>query len=223
MASQEISYPNIENAARSAFQKAPPTHDYCHTERVLATCISIGRKMNADIEILYAAALLHDIAREKADITGECHARKSAEIAEPILEKSGFPGEKIPAVLHCIATHRFRSDNPPQSPEARILYDADKLDAIGAIGVCRAYAYGGENGQRLYSSFNPGDIQTPSKAMPSRITNHDNHTPIMEFRMKLSRIKDNLFTKAAKDLAESRHRFMLRFFNRLYEEVNGIK
>ncbi|HOE63840.1 MAG TPA: HD domain-containing protein [Candidatus Sumerlaeota bacterium] len=219
----EIAYPQIEEAAREAFTDAPPTHDFSHTQRVLNLCMHIGRSEGADLEILYAAALLHDIARKEADEQNQCHAELSSLKAAPILEQAGFPPEKRDDVLHCIATHRFRSDNPPATLEAKVLYDADKLDAIGAIGVCRAYAYGGENGQRLYDSFSPADLESPNTESISKITNHKEHTPIIEFRMKLSRIKDKLFTATARSIAESRHRYMLKFFNRLYEEVNGIK
>ncbi len=212
-------YAIIEEVARDAFKDALPTHDFTHTERVLNLCMRIGRQEGADIEVLYAAALLHDIARTEADVSGTCHAELSAEKALPILKEAGFPPGKVDAVIHCIATHRFRSDNPPQTLEAKILYDADKLDAIGAIGVCRAYAYCGENGQRLYGSFS----QNPDNEQIPKITDHTQHTPVLEFRIKLSKVKHKLFTETAKQLAESRHRYMLKFFNRLYEEVKGIK
>ncbi|MCX6999819.1 MAG: HD domain-containing protein [Candidatus Sumerlaeota bacterium] len=221
---EDFHYPIIEEAAKSAFTNSPPTHDFSHTRRVLNLCMHIGRDEGADLEILYAAALLHDIARDEADAADKCHAQLSGERAEPILISAGFPEEKRAAVIHCITAHRFRSDNPPRTLEAKILYDADKLDAIGAIGVCRAYTYGGENGQRLYDdTFTPADLVSKNIDIISKVTNHSQHTPIIEFRIKLSQIKDKLFTRTARAIAESRHRYMLKFFNRLYEEVNGIK
>ena len=219
----EFCYPVIEEAAQQAFVDAPPTHDFSHTQRVLNLCLHIGREEGADLEILYAAAYLHDIARAEADAKGLCHAELSGDRAKPILEQAGFPSGKIQAVVDCIVAHRFRGDNPPHTLEAKILYDADKLDAIGAIGVCRAYAYGGENGQKLYDSFSPADLESHPSDSISKITDHSQHTPIIEFRIKLSKIKDRLFTKTARAIAESRHRYMLKFFNRLYEEVHGIK
>jgi len=216
-------YPVIEEQARLAFVSSPPTHDFSHTQRVLKLSLRIGKEEGADLEILYAAALLHDIARDDGDAKGQCHALLSAEKARPILEKAGFPTEKRESVIHCIETHRFRSDAPPQSLEARILYDCDKLDAIGAIGVCRAYAYCGENGQRLYGSF-PNDLKEGQiREEISKVTDHKNHTPILEFNMKLSRIKDKLFTPSARRMAEIRHEFMLHFFHRLKEEIEGEK
>lgn len=222
MITKSISYPLIEEEAKKSFLSAPPTHDFTHTTRVLNMCLGIGRKEGADLEILYAAALLHDIARFDGDLQGECHAELSARKARFILEKADFPEEKKGNVIHCIAAHRFRSDLPPQTLEAKILYDCDKLDAIGAIGICRAYAYCGENGQRLYSSFNENLLEdNPSGKRLSKFTDHSRHNPIIEFQMKLSKIKDKLFTASAKKMADSRHRYMLRFFNHLAREIKG--
>ncbi len=218
-----FTYPEIESAVRAALETAPPTHDISHTMRVVNMCMTLGQSEGADLEILYAAALLHDISRPEADRLGRCHAEMSAGMAPAILAVAGFPEAKRDQVLHCISTHRFRGDNPPKSREAMILYDADKLDAIGAIGVCRAYAYCGENGQRLYSSFTPGQMEIPADEEPEKFTDHERHTPIHEFRQKLSRIKTRLFTESARRIAEKRHLYMLKFFNRLYEEVQGIK
>jgi uncharacterized protein len=198
------------------FVSSPPTHDWTHTQRVLELCMHMGTEEGADLEVLYAAALLHDITREEADKRGVCHADLSAERALPILEKCKFPMEKRDAVIHCIKTHRFRGDLEPQTLEAKVLFDADKLDALGAIGVCRAYAYAGENKQRLYSSL---DERTQLK----KVTDHSQHSPVAEFRLKLSKIKDRMFTRSGKRLAADRHEFMLNFFNRLYEEIKGIK
>lgn len=222
MKTRNISYPLIEEEARKAFHSAPPTHDFSHTTRVLNMCFAIGRKEGADLEILYAAALLHDIARFDGDSLGKCHAELSARKARTILEKARFPLEKRKNVIHCIAAHRFRSDSPPRTLEAKILYDCDKLDAIGAIGICRAYAYCGENGQRLYASFNKHLLEdNPSGKKLSKFTDHSRHNPIIEFQLKLSKIKDKLFTASAKKMADSRHRYMLRFFNRLGREIKG--
>ena len=216
-----LHYPVIEEEAQQAFVSSPPTHDFSHTQRVLKLCLRIGREEGADLEILYASALLHDIARDDGDAKGECHAQLSADKARPILEKAGFPREKRESVIHCIETHRFRSDAPPKSLEAKILYDCDKLDAIGAIGVCRAYAYCGENGQRLYgTSLNDSQESCGTEGI-SKITDHKNHTPVREFCLKLSKIKEKLFTPSARRLAETRHEFMLHFFHRLKDEVEG--
>jgi uncharacterized protein len=223
MNSKNINFGLLEKNARNAFHGAPPTHDFSHTERVLSLCLHISEHEKADKGILRAAALLHDIARIEADRDGVCHAELSAEIAGPLLDKALFPKNMKKEILHCIKTHRFRSNNPPQSIEAKILYDADKLDAIGAIGVCRAYSYGGENGQKLYDTFFPDFHSSENDESIKKITDHSQHTPVTEFRIKLSQIKNKLFTETAKNIAEKRHHFMLKFFNCLCEEIQGIR
>lgn len=206
----------ISAIAIEYFQNSPPTHDWEHTLRVVSLCKKIGSAENADMETLLAAAYLHDIGREEADKKQICHAELSAQIAEQILIKSGFPSCKIPQALHCISTHRFRGDNPPETIEAKVLFDADKLDAIGAIGVCRAYSYAGENGQPLYTPFD-------EEAELKKFTNHKEHSPVIEFKVKLSRIKDSLKTSCGRALALERHKFMLAFFEELCQEIKGSK
>ena len=195
---------------------ARPTHDWSHTWRVVRLCQVIGEKEDADLEVLFAAALLHDIARDEADKRNVCHAALSAEKAKPLLHRCGFPPAKIHAVIHCIETHRFRSNAPTRTLEAQVLYDADKLDALGAIGVCRAYAFAGENGQQLYSSPPPALLLT-------RTINHADYSPVVEFAVKLSRLKAAMQTRTGKEFAEDRHNFMQAFFLHLQEEVEGLR
>ncbi len=203
----------IEKRARKYFDHAKPTHDWSHVERVLRMARHIGIIENADIEVIEAAALLHDIGREEGDRKGECHAKLSAKMAKTILEELHFP--KTKSVLHCITTHRFRGDNPPETLEAKVLYDADKLDAIGAIGICRAYSYAGENGQRLYSNFKGKEKQL------TKAIDHSEHTPVVEYHVKLSKIKAKMLTHEGKRVAEERDRFMRSFYERLRDEVVG--
>lgn len=214
-----LTYPYSEQLiaeSKRCYTGARPTHDWSHTWRVVRLCQVIGEKEAADLEVLFAAALLHDIARDEADKRGVCHAALSAQRAQPVLHRCGFPSSKIDAVIHCIETHRFRSDAPPRTREAKVLFDADKLDALGAIGVCRAYAFAGENGQQLYSS--------PSQALLlTRAIDHGDYSPVVEFSVKLSRLKDAVQTRTGKEFAENRHKFMQAFFLRLQEEVDGLR
>jgi uncharacterized protein len=117
-------------------------------------------------------------------------------------------------VAHAVAAHRFRSGPEPQTLEAKVLHDADKLDAIGAIGVARAFAFGGYEGQRLWA-------EVPPYYEESQATRHE-HTPVHEYEIKLSRIKDRLLTQSARVLAEERHTFMVGFFAQLEQEVRGL-
>ena len=114
------------------------------------------------------------------------------------------PPDFVEAVCHAIATHRFRANNPPQTIEAQILYDADKLDSIGAIGVARAFAFAGHRNQRL-----------------SAADGADDHTPLQEYRQKLVHVKDRLLTASARKLARQRHAYMVAFFEQLAAEIEG--
>ncbi|MGD9404934.1 MAG: HD domain-containing protein [Anaerolineae bacterium] len=198
--------------AREYYEEADAIHDFDHVQRVLATAERLARAENADWEIVRTATLLHDVARGHGDRMAKDHARAGAEIARQLL--SGHPPEKVEAVAHAVAAHRFRAGPAPQTIEAKVLHDADKLDAIGAIGVARAFAFGGFEGQRLWADVPPGYQE-------SLATRHE-HTPVHEFHMKLSKIKDRLLTPSARKLAAERHAFMVAYFEQLDREVRGL-
>lgn len=206
--------------ARQYYDEADSAHDFDHVLRVLRLAERLGSAEGADMKILRTAVLLHDIGRPEEIRDGVCHAQAGAERARQIL--AGWPPDKVEAVAHAIATHRFRNDAPPQTLEAKVLYDADKLDCIGAIGVARAYAIGGLMGQRLWAEVDLEYLQRrwENKAL-AREDLSSHHTPVHEFAFKLSRIKDTLFTPTAKEIAEERQRFMADFYRRLESEVKG--
>lgn len=194
-------------AARQYYDGADAVHDFDHVLRVLALAERLAEAESADWEIVHAATLLHDVARGQK---GE-HAALGAEFARDLL--ADCPPEKVEAVAHAIAAHRFRAGPAPRTLEAKVLHDADKLDAIGAIGVARAFAYGGHDGQRLWA-------ETPADYQESAETRHQ-HTPVHEYHLKLVKIKDRLLTESARQLAEKRHAFMVAFYERLELEVHG--
>ncbi len=168
--------------------------------------------------ILRVATLLHDIARAREEETGECHAAAGARQARQIL--SGHDRQQVDRVVDCIATHRYRGSDEPQSLEAKILSDADKLDAIGAIGVARAYAVAGRRGQRLWSEVVPGYQDRSADRVKGDLRDKE-HTPVHEYVFKLGRIRDRLFTPTAQQIARERHEYMVAFFERLAREVTG--
>lgn len=190
-------------------------HGPDHADRVHATALYIGRAMAGRLDILSAAAILHDIGRrdETASKGAVCHAARGAELAGPILAGHGFRERDIEEIRNCITTHRFRNDNPPLSLEARIIFDADKLDSIGAIGIGRAFLFAGEVGARLHNT-NLTDIH-----LTTSYSTED--TAYREFRVKLGRIRERMLTPIGRQLADERHRFMKLFFNRLEIEING--
>jgi len=177
-------------------------HDFDHALRVLALATRIGQAEGANMDILQPAVLLHDIARTEQTTTGVDHAVAGAQRARQIL--AGNPPNLIEAVCHAIETHRFRTGNPPQTLEAKILYDADKLDSIGAVGVARAFAYSGQFNRPLWRDDPAAE-----------------HTAAQEFKVKLARVKDKLFTPTAQKIAEQRHLYMLNFFEQLAAEITG--
>ena len=201
--------------ARRYYEGADAVHDFDHVLRVLALAERIGRAEGADLEIVRAAALLHDAGREQAEAQALDHAAFAADRAREIL--AGRPLAKVEAVAHAIAAHRFRTRPQPATLEAQVLFDADKLDAIGAVGVARAFAYGGAHGQRLWAPIDTVDVDR----WQEEGDDPGNHTPVHEFAVKLSHLKERLFTTTGARLAEERHAYMVAFFERLDAEVQG--
>lgn len=194
------------NQARALYDgQADSTHDFDHVLRVYRLAERIGQAEGADMAVLRTATLLHDIARPDQD-AGRIsdHAAGGARRAREILADG--PSEFAEAVAHAIETHRFRVNRPPKTLEAKILYDADKLDAIGAVGIARVFAYGAHRGRRLWAA-----------------PDADEHTAMKEFTVKLSKIKGTLLTESARAIAEERHAFMVEFFERMAAEVAGEK
>jgi uncharacterized protein len=199
--------------ARQHYRGSDAVHDFDHVLRVLALAERLAPAEGADEEIVRAAVLLHDVARdERGEARGVDHAQAGAERARLLL--AGQPAERVEAVAQAIAAHRFRRGPAPDTPEARVLHDADKLDAIGALGVARAFAFGGRAGQRLWAEVPPGYGEGEVA--------RGEHTPVHEYHMKLTRIQDRLLTEGARQIARERHAFMVAFFERLELEVRGL-
>ncbi len=201
--------------ARAYYQEAESAHDFDHVLRVLALAERLAAAEGADLEIVRAAALLHDIARADEDrIPGSDHAQMAAERALAILLERGVIADRAQAVAHAIAAHRFRGATAPRSLEAKILFDADKLDSIGAVGVARAFAVAGALNQRLWTEVDPGAVAT-------RDQRTSEHSANAEFTVKLSTVRDRLHTLSARRIADERHAYMADFFGRLRQEVQG--
>ena len=204
----------VKEEAKSFFTNAKGSHDWEHTQRVYNLCVRIGEKENADMEVLKLAALLHDIGREAQDrVNGDiCHAERGAALGRELLRKHSIKEEQIDRIVHCIETHRFRNYRAPESIEAKILFDADKLDAIGACGIGRAFLFAGEVGAKLHNK----DIDVENT---EPYTKED--TAYREFVVKLRKIKDRMLTPQGRRIAAERHKFMAAFFDRLHKEVEG--
>ena len=200
--------------ARSYYRHASdPAHDFDHVLRVTAMAERIARAEGADLEVVRAAALLHDLGRG-----GEAerdHAEIAAEQARRIL--GARAPDKAEAVAQAILQHRFRSGPPPASLEARCLFDADKLDSIGAIGAARAFAYAGHVGQRLWAEVTPDYAERFAQGATLPGEHSSNH----EFVVKLSQLRDRMTTRTGRAIAEGRHSVMVSFYERLAREARG--
>ncbi len=207
--------PTIESV-RPLYTDQDPAHGFGHILRVVRLAEQLATAEGADLEVVRAAALLHDIGGASTDDTRQGHQHTSARRAGEILREEGWPEEKIRAVQHCIRAHRFRDPSEqPQSLEARVLFDADKLDAIGAVGVVRAIAYAVQAQQQIFTEPSSLFLQTGVKE-PG-----EDHTPYHEYLFKLRKLKDRLYTPSGKAIAAGRHRFMEQFFTQLRSELSG--
>ncbi|MFO7697268.1 MAG: HD domain-containing protein [Anaerolineae bacterium] len=204
--------------ARVLYADNDSAHGFDHVLRVTHIAERLAIEEGADLEIVRTAALLHDIGRAQQERTGISHAELGSKAAREIL--AGHPAERVEAVATAIEQHRFRVANPPTSLEARVLYDADKLDAIGAIGVARAYAFGGQTRQRLWADVDPSYAALDTDAVEESLAAGE-HTPVHEFVFKLSRLKDRMLTGSGRRMALERHAFMVAFYDRLGQEVLG--
>ncbi len=144
-------------------------------------------------------------------------------MAEDVLKKEGYEEEKIEKIKHCIETHRFKSDKKPETEEAKILSDADKLDAVGAVGIARAFMLAGEYEEVLYRDIDLERYAEENIKENGRVKEIRKHAPNLEYEMKLKKIVSNLHTQNAKEIAEERQKFMETFFDRLKKEIEGKK
>ncbi len=191
------------------------SHGWDHVHRVvnLAERISLTEP-HADPFIVKVAALLHDIARPDEALSGGsvCHAELGSTIARDFLLSCGLDKSAADHISQCILTHRFRKHRTPETIEARILYDADKLDSIGAVGIGRAFLFSGEVGAKLHD---PDADHDKTRAYS------EDDTAFREYTVKLRFVKDRMLTAEGKKIAEERDRFMELFFRRIDDEVRG--
>ncbi len=190
------------------------SHAFDHTQRVYNLALKIGKKEKADLDVLKASALLHDIARLKEDNEEvECHAEHGAIMAEKLLKETSFPEDKMKNVVHSIKVHRHSKGLGAETKEAKILQDADRLDALGAITIARMFSTGGKINRPLYKPEIPfGEVH---KGYHCDSTIHG-------FYAKVLKIKPETFnTQFARRLADGRYKFVEKFLNRFFKEWNG--
>jgi uncharacterized protein len=196
-------------------------HGFDHVQRVARLATQIAQAEGADLKIVQAAALLHDAQDQRQPAHADqrtTHQHASADFAAEILAAEGWSNNRIAAVQHCIRAHRFRDNSePPQTLEARILFDADKLDAIGAVGVIRAVGYALTHSNPPYAEPSAQFLAT-GETVPG-----EPHSAYHEYLFKLRKLKDRLYTPAAQAIAAERHRVMEEFFEQLAAEMGGVR
>ncbi len=192
-----ISEAEIDDFVRKKMDAAGTgAHTYDHVKRVYAMAIRIGKELGANLNVLGAAALLHDIGRQQEDETGVSHSILSGEMSMGFLLGIGFSQEDVAHIVEAIRTHRFSEALTPTSLEGEILSDADKLDAIGAIGVFRAMARAEKKGVGIEGFLKHADE-------------------------KLLKLHAMMHTEAASVIAAERHEILERFVEHLRDEVSG--
>lgn len=199
-------FPAIAERVAEWLDGDPTGHDMHHVWRVFRLATKFAAELDADVQVAGAAALTHDLHRVLGDGTGIDPAETVDEV-EDVLESVGFPGKQIQAVQHCVAVHdeyTFRGiDRPAATIEAEILRDADNLDAMGAVGTARTFAFGGAHATPMWDPAG------------------DEYSQIYHFEDKLLRLREEMNTEPARELAEDRHAFLEAFRERFIAEWHG--
>ena len=206
-------------AAQSMGEHAAPhsssdaAHDLAHIRRVVANARWLAGEEGADLAVVLPAAWLHDCVVLPKDSARRSEAsRLAAGAAGAFLRRAGYPVGLIPAVEHAIAAHSFSAGIPPQTLEARVVQDADRLDALGAIGIARTLLLGGTMGKPLYH---------PDEALPQSRPPDEGAYVIDHFYTKLLKLADMMHTAAGRREGERRTRLMRVYLNELAREING--
>jgi len=205
---------------KQSFKGAEGGHDWFHTKRVLENSVHIAREENANLFVVQLAALLHDIADSKFHDGDEILGPK---VASEFLKEQKVDQVSREHIVKIIESVSFKNSLSPlektfNSIEKQIVQDADRLDAIGAIGIARAFNYGGFKNRELY---NPN--VTPNRNMSKEEYKKSAAPTINHFYEKLLLLKEKMNTATGKKLAEKRHEFMLSYLDQFFQEWEGIK
>lgn len=204
-----------EEYVQREFSKEATGHDWFHVDRVRKNALNIWRNGNeGDPFIIEMAALLHDIPDEKLNETAE----KGQERLEAFLRTLGLTDEANKQIIDIIDSISFKGGNNqrPTTIEAKIVQDADRLDALGAVGIARVFAFGGKKGQPIYD---PG--LSVREEMSVEEYRNGKSSSIHHFYEKLLKLKDLFNTEAAREIAGHRHQVMETFLEEFYKEWNG--
>lgn len=211
--------PTVEEA-RSLYDDEDLVHGFDHVERVLRVALWLCERTGADPEIVKAAALLHDASGAAPAHVGEAssgratHEQTSAAFAERLLREEGWSENRVEQVTHCIRAHRYRGGVDPESLEAKVLFDADKLDVLGAFGIARTLGYAQQAGQPAYAPPSDRFLEEGTRE-PG-----EPHSAYHEYLFKLRKVPGRLHTEPARELAAERLPLLRSFFEQLAVEAS---
>lgn len=202
----------IKTIAQAA-AAADSAHDFSHSQRVLTNALKISDKEGGDREVLTAAAYLHDIANlPKNHPESRMSSERSSERAATILRELGFAESKIPIVQDAILCHSYSRGLTPTTPEGRIFQDADRLDALGAIGIARTFAVGGATQRPMLAAQDP--------FLKAGRAPDDKDNTLDHFWCKLFKLEAKMLTLTGRKMARERVDRMRRFVDELEDEVS---
>ncbi len=197
---------------KKEMQDADPGHDLAHVRRVVNAAARIGQAEGAVAEVVLPAAWLHDcVVVPKNSPKRNQASRMAAERAAEFLQSVGYEGSLLPAIEHAIVAHSFSARIAPETTEARVVQDADRLEAIGALGLARCLMTGGAMGTQLVDADEPFPVK---RAADDAVSSVDH------LFVKLLRLPQMMQTETGKAMASKRVEFLKRFLRELAEELN---
>lgn len=205
-----INLRKLKNEVKNSISN-DPAHDFKHTMRVYKSAERLAKKENANTKLVLCASLLHDIVSfPKSDKRSKSSSIKSAIKAAKILKKYNLSKTEIKIISDAIRDHSFSQNKKPKTLEGKILQDADRLDAIGAIGIARAFAVAGAEGRTFYNESDPFcDKRKPN----------DQNWTIDHFYRKLLKLEKLMNTKSAKTEAKRRTKILENYLSNLKKEI----
>ena len=208
-------YRLVESYMLSCMDPNDCAHSPEHVYRVLHAALDIAdHEENVNLDVLICACLLHDVGRQsEIENPSLCHAQVGAEMARAFLRDNGFSDDFADHAADCIRSHRYRKGTEYNSIESRILFDADKLDVSGAMGIARTIAYNSILGRPLYTLTSEGNVDTRPDADPSFVR---------EYNYKLRNLYDRFHTARAAQIARERQEAAVRFYESFLGEIHSL-
>ena len=203
---------SVLTQARSFYDNGDPSHDFVHVERVMANCRRIGASVGANLELLLPAAILHDVVNLPKNHPERLQAsRMAAEKSHAILFSAGYTEDEITKIREIITEHSYSLGKKPSTIESAVLQDADKLDALGAIGIMRTVTCGARMGSSYYE---PGEPIAEKRAL------NDKAFTVDHFFAKLFKLPDLMNTDVGRKEAHARMSYMRGFLEQLVSEIS---